>query len=368
MNVNVWADCKGLDSTGRRLLRTAATKSKRRSTNMMPAMAIGRGLSAPRSYSHLDLEATDGSLPLCSERSRIIASRIQFSRQWAWLYAGAIVVNGLLLIWTVLEATTRIGHSLWPSTKRAIFVSADATVTMLVLTEIGLNWMTQGRSTFCGNWTNYLDLCVALLCLGALGMAVTSPTAELEEEEEAEAVVLLLRYAAQLLRLGMLVGHYRRQAGKKQLDVELGLNLHLDGPSDRLSVFSEEGLPSPQMSHPHPRLSWVAGPHKAKLHPRLDAQRASQQPWANSTHHAQPRHWWALKYATPSPHSPLAPIPSEAGTSGDDSTILSNGSGVFAPVTLDPPLRGIDGVDEGGDISPHHPHPPAQSELGDHHT
>jgi hypothetical protein len=237
---------------------------------------------------------------------------------------------------------------------------------MLVLTEIGLNWTTQGHSTFCGSWTNHLDLCVAALCLGALGMAVTAPAAELEEEEEAEAVVLLLRYAAQLLRLGMLVGRYRRQASKKQLDVELDLNLHVNVPSDRLSTFSEEGLPSPRTSHPHRRLSWVAWPHKAQRHPRTDVQGASQQPCAHLPHLHQPRHWWALKYATPAPHGPLAPIPSEAGNSGDDLTVLSNGSGVFAPVTLDPPLRGIGGVDEGGDISPHHPHPPAQ--LEDHPT
>jgi hypothetical protein len=332
---------------------------------MMPA-AIGQGLSAPRAlYSHLDREATTGSFPLCSERSRIIASRIKFSRHWAWLYAGAIVVNGLLLIWTVLEATTRIGHSLRPSTKRAIFVSADATVTLFVLAEIGLNWTTQGRSTFCGHWTNHLDMCVAVLCLGALGMAVTAPEAELEEEEEAEAVVLLLRYAAQLLRLGMLVSHYRRQASKKQLDVEL--NLHLDTPSDRHSVFSEEGLPSPGNLPPHPRVSWVAGAHKAKLQPRLDAQGESHQPRAHPPHHAPPRHWWALKYAAP--HSPLPRIPSEVGHSGDECTLLSNGSGVFSPVTLDPPLRGIDGGDGGsGGISLDHANPAAQPELGDRHA
>jgi hypothetical protein len=141
-------------------------------------------------YSHVS--TTDTRMPLCAERSRIIATRIQFSRQWTWLYSAAIVLNGLLLLWALLETTTALGRSLDPRLKRAIFAGLDSAVTLFVLTEIALNWTTQGRAVFCAQCANHVDVCVAALCLAALMLAVAGPAAELEEEEEAEATVKLL--------------------------------------------------------------------------------------------------------------------------------------------------------------------------------
>lgn len=289
-------------------------------------------------------------MPLCYERSRIIATRIQFSRQWVWIYAAAIVLNGMLLIWAILETTSKVGEVLNPPTKRAIFVSADAAVTLFVLTEIGLNWTTQGRSVFCAQCANHVDIGVAVLCLGALAMAVAGPAAELEEEEEAEAVLMLLRYSAQLLRLALLVRNFRRQANKKQLDVHLDLNFGLDAhheASDRHSVLSlpEEGLPSPGATHP--RLAWLPRlpkAHRHQPHHRLDLHHHQSLALSTAPHSS----WWSLKRAAHSLHSPTIGLPNaildprDEDACGCEDSALDDSA--FSPITLDPPLGRIDDI------------------------
>jgi len=330
-----------------------------------PAPLLGCGSSAPRSsYSHL--ASTDVALPLCAERSKIIASRIQFSRQWAWIYAGAIVLNGVLLAWAVLEATTSVGRSLDSRTKRAIFVSADLTVTLFVLTEIFLNWTTQGRRVFCVQWTNHIDICVAGLCLAALGMAVGGPVAELEEEEEAEAVVMLLRYSAQLLRLAMLVRNFRRQAQKKDLEVHLDLNLDAVF-SDRDSSFDDGALSAPARATSAQSQPRVAIPgQQAQRHQRLAGNGDSQEGPSRSQPPAAKPSWWSRKPAgqTLPVHANLVRDRRPASPTSTDVSL----GGMFLPVATDPPLcQAGDSVDS-AQSSPHHRHPPAEAEQGDQYV
>ena len=101
---------------------------------------------------------------------RIYANRVQYSRQYTYLYIVMIVLNLFLLGWAVVEADYSLGGQPPPTAARTsprrvaaatprparpraddqvkfwVFVLADSIVTFFVLVEIALNLCAQGES------------------------------------------------------------------------------------------------------------------------------------------------------------------------------------------------------------------------------
>ena len=183
----------------------------------------------------------------CAERVRIYANRVKYSRACAPLprtprrpdadhvpacgrgadtvcYAAFLALSVCLLVWVVIEADYPLGNAL----KFWVFVVLDSVLTLFVLLEITVTILVQGGANFCSQWTNRADVAVAVLCVAALLLHVLGPAAELDlEVEELESVLLIVRFAAQLARLLLLLKKFRQQARKRQLEVQLD-DLDLD--------------------------------------------------------------------------------------------------------------------------------------------
>ena len=199
-------------------------------------------------YDHLRSNVPSSSwdvLP-CAERARIYANRIQFSKQYIWFYLAAILLNTWLLIWTVVERDYPLAHSL----KFVVFVLTDCVVTLFVLFEIAISLLSQGPRIFCSQCNNRIDVCVASLCIVALALHALGETAEVEWEDATEAVVLVVRYAAQLSRLLLIVKNFRRQTGKKELDVHLDLHSAQAGFAEGFAEGGAQGADTPTSNTP----------------------------------------------------------------------------------------------------------------------
>lgn len=175
----------------------------------------------------------------CSERARIVANRVQYSRAYAITYVAALSLSVLLLVWVVLEADYPLEHRV----KFWVFVLADSAVTLFVVLEVVIRALASGGCRFfCMNPWNLLDVAVAVLCITTIFLHVLGPTAVLEDE--VEVGVLCLRYAAQITRLLVLVRHLGRmqRAQARELDV----HMDADGTSSVGGDGVEaEGPPSP---------------------------------------------------------------------------------------------------------------------------
>mmetsp|Transcript_45379 Transcript_45379/g.96549 ORF Transcript_45379/g.96549 Transcript_45379/m.96549 type:complete len:287 (-) Transcript_45379:662-1522(-) len=192
-------------------------------------------------YIHLAPAGANGVVLDCAERCRIYANRLQFSTQYTYLYVAVILLNAMLLLWTVVEADYPLGHVV----KFWVFVVADSLVTLFVLFEIVVSLLAQGSRLYFSLWHNRVDILIALLCIFALLGHLFGPAAELELEEDLESAVVVARYVAQLARLVMLVKNYRRQVRvTKALDVHLDLATN---DSDA-NMFDDVGMPSPRAS------------------------------------------------------------------------------------------------------------------------
>ena len=198
----------------------------------------------------------------CDERARIYANRLKFSRVYAALYAAALAVSLMLLVWVVVESHTQsrkyLQQHLW------VFVTADALVTLFVILEILVAVLAQGWRRYCAITANVLDIAVALFCvfvllLHALGPAfrdepegvvgadfevVSNAEEEEIEEEEIDATVLVLRYAAQISRLYVMVRHFRRQHDMRTREIELSLDSPKREPELSLDSPKTEAHPS----------------------------------------------------------------------------------------------------------------------------
>ena len=148
-------------------------------------------------------------------------------------YAFSLALSVCLLVWVIIEADYPLGND---AVKFWVFVVLDSVLTLFVLLEITVTVLVQGCSNFCRQWTNRADVAVAVLCVAALLLHVLGPAADAAldlEVEELESVLLIVRFAAQLARLMLLVKKFREQARKQRLEVcmqldEVDLDLDLD--------------------------------------------------------------------------------------------------------------------------------------------
>ena len=91
--------------------------------------------------------------------------------------------------------------------------------------------------------------------------------ADLKFEEEATALVLVVRYSAQLLRLGVLIKNYRRQMHKRLLNVHLNLAMEADNDyEDQFSPRSAEEPSSPVWGVSMPEAGFRGG--RGRVAPR----------------------------------------------------------------------------------------------------
>ena len=111
-----------------------------------------------------------------------------------------------------------------------------------------------GALLFFSMWSNLLDIAVAALLVVALLLHIAGPASDprFRANEElydgTEAIVLAVRYAAQLVRLATLVRNFRRQRLKDELDMTLGIDFHdVDPatPSDTDADFFDDELGEP---------------------------------------------------------------------------------------------------------------------------
>ena len=96
----------------------------------------------------------------------------QFSSQYLYVYALAIALNVMLLLWTIVESDYPLGHV----AKFWIFVIFDVFVTLFVVFEILVSLLAQGLAVFCSICHNRVDIIVALFCMVALLGHLLGPT------------------------------------------------------------------------------------------------------------------------------------------------------------------------------------------------
>lgn len=159
------------------------------------------------SYTHVRVDPAAGTIT-CTERARILANRVAYSRFFTTLYACVLVLSTLLFIWVIIEADYPLDHAV----KFWVFVLADGAVTCFIILEVTLNMVAVGVRRFCARPSNVLDAAVVVLCVTVIFLHVLGSLAELELEEEVELAILVARYAAQIARLTMLVKNLRAQA------------------------------------------------------------------------------------------------------------------------------------------------------------
>lgn len=162
--------------------------------------------------------------PGCAERLRIYANRVKYSRAYTICYAASLALSVCLLVWVIIEADYPLGND---ALKFWTFVVLDSVLTLFVLLEITVTVLVQGCSNFCRQWTNRADVAVAVLCVAALLLHVLGPAADAAldlEVEEIESMLLIIRFAAQLARLMLLVKKFREQARKQRLEVCMQLD------------------------------------------------------------------------------------------------------------------------------------------------
>jgi hypothetical protein len=229
----------------------------------------------PSRYLHVSRVALDESSAVvsCSERAHILANRVQFSRTYATIYFSALLLSLLLFVWVIVESHTHSRSYL--QAHFYLFVAADACVTAVVIAEITIAAVGQGRQRFCSSTSNVLDVLVALFCIFVLLLHVLGPSVmakmgnvtaanlgptlvqEEIEQEEVETVVLALRYAAQISRLYVMLRHFRRQQEScmRRREVEMCLDspkmdrtepdyVEPDGTELMTQRGSDEPLPS----------------------------------------------------------------------------------------------------------------------------
>jgi len=139
-------------------------------------------------------------------------------------YAASLALSVCLLVWVIIEADYPLGND---ALKFWTFVVLDSVLTLFVLLEITVTVLVQGCSNFCRQWTNRADVAVAVLCVAALLLHVLGPAADAAldlEVEEIESMLLIIRFAAQLARLMLLVKKFREQARKQRLEVCMQLD------------------------------------------------------------------------------------------------------------------------------------------------
>ena len=187
---------------------------------------IGRApiMPSPGPYSH---EALSSHEDTCvhvtwNERARIYANRVHYSRVYAALYAAALILSGLLLVWVVLEKDYPLRYAV----KFWIFVLADGAVTFFMVLEVMTRALAAGgcRHFLLEGW-NVFDIFVTLLCISTIFLHVVGPTKPLDVE--VEVIVLCVRYGAQALRLLVLV----RNFGRMQRAQGRELEIHMDASS-----------------------------------------------------------------------------------------------------------------------------------------
>ena len=180
----------------------------------------------------------------CEERAKIYANRVMYSRVYAIVYAAALLASLCLLLWVIIESHVRsqryIRSHLW------VFVAADSVVTAVVILEISVAVVGQGWVRYRQSVSNVIDVFVAIFCVFVILLHAFGPafTVELEtvtglkeaalandleeeeiEQEEVETGVLVLRYAAQISRLYVMLRHFRRQQESCMRTREMELDL-----------------------------------------------------------------------------------------------------------------------------------------------
>ncbi len=198
-------------------------------------------MPSPGPYTHeaLDSHEDTGAHVTCNELARIYANRVQFSRSYAVLYAAALVLSVLLLVWVFLEKDYPLRHAI----KFWIFVLADGAVTLFVALEVLIRALAAGgcRRFLLEQW-NVFDIFVAMLCITTIFLHVLGPTDVLEDE--VEITVLCVRYGAQIARLLVLVRHMGRmqRAQDRELEVHMDASSTVgDGSEHEMSCVGDGG-------------------------------------------------------------------------------------------------------------------------------
>ena len=118
-----------------------------------------RAAMAVDSYAHVLNDETPHGTVGCSERARILANRITYSRSYTALYFGVLMLSLLLLLWVVVEADYPLGHAV----KFWVFVLLDGAVTLFIVAEVTISLLAVGCRRFCSSACNVIDAAVVAL-------------------------------------------------------------------------------------------------------------------------------------------------------------------------------------------------------------
>jgi len=137
-----------------------------------------------------------------SEFLFLVGNRLYYSTAYKFLYFSMILLNIAILIYLVLDPNS--------DAQTPLFFCFEILITALLAIEIGIKLLAQNRS-YWSRPSNWFDFCVLVLCVASLILFSQVQFSEAEHVDELMATVLLaIRYAAQALRLVVLLKHKKR--------------------------------------------------------------------------------------------------------------------------------------------------------------
>jgi len=129
---------------------------------------------------------------------------ILYSKLYGLFYIGMIVLNVALIFWLIGSA---IAEKKFVPPQSNAFLALEIIVNIVLIVEILIRACSQGKKYF-GSKANLFDFGIMLLCILALGIYPITALASVEYRSFT-VILMGVRYAAQLLRLVLMINNQR---------------------------------------------------------------------------------------------------------------------------------------------------------------
>jgi len=152
-----------------------------------------------------DIDFVRGNLQHSSSLKHA-ANRVLFSRAYSLMYVLMILLNVTLILWIIISASIKqriVSPTHW------LFITLEIVINAALFFEISIRLLSLGKDYFRSR-SNVFDL--AVLALSFIGLIVffVSTGAVKEADDIATTLLLIFRYAIQLLRLVLLIKNQQR--------------------------------------------------------------------------------------------------------------------------------------------------------------
>eukprot|EP00743_Colponemidia_sp_Colp-15_P007485 GILK01008090.1.p1 GENE.GILK01008090.1~~GILK01008090.1.p1 ORF type:complete len:228 (+),score=36.56 GILK01008090.1:63-746(+) len=167
----------------------------------------------------------------------ILASRVYFSKAYSILYATVIVLNALVILWT-LFASDGYPRDIW-------FVLIEICINVAIFGEVVIRMLSQGYK-YWQSCSNIFDFFVMSLCFVALCLYFKGPSPAEEVEDLAADMMIGFRNAIQYLRLLLMLKNSKKNQTPND-DIDFTQWNRRTRKADQF-VYQEEASPTVRVS------------------------------------------------------------------------------------------------------------------------